>query len=390
MKPSSHAGPVRLGIIGVGAMGGHHARTVLSGAVPGCELAAVCDGDPERLAPFEGVPAFASDRELIRSKTVDAVLIATPHYAHTTIGIAALKAGLHVLVEKPISVHVADARKLIRAHTNPKQVFAAMFNQRTDPAFIKIRSLVQGGELGAIRRIQWTITDWFRSQAYYDSGGWRATWAGEGGGVLLNQGVHNLDLLYWIFGSPARIRATCKIGVHHDIEVEDDVSALLEYPNGATGVVVTSTGEAPGVNRLEISGERGRLTYEDKTLTFLRNEVETRKFSDTTREAYQPPNYWKVEIPIDRSLPRGGQHTEILRNFTNAILEDEPLVAPAAEGLGSVELINAMLLSGFEDRAVTLPVSPSRYSAFLERRIAESRVKKRVVPYHGSAGNYLI
>jgi predicted dehydrogenase len=390
MKPSSLAGPVRLGIIGVGAMGGHHARAVRSGAIPGCELAAICDADAERFAPFEGIPAFASDRELIRSGTVDAVLIATPHYSHTTIGIAALKAGLHVLVEKPISVHVADARKLIHAHTNPRQVFAAMFNQRTDPAFIKIREMVQAGELGAIRRVQWTITDWFRSQAYYDSGGWRATWAGEGGGVLLNQGVHNLDLLHWIFGPPSRVRALCKIGVHHDIEVEDDVSALLEFPNGATGVVVTSTGEAPGVNRLEITGERGRLTYEDKSLTFLRNDVETRKYSETTSEAYKPPGHWKVEIPIDRSLPQGGQHAAILRNFTNAILKGEPLVAPAAEGLGSVELINAMLLSGYEDCAVTLPVPPSRYATFLKKRIAESRAKKRVVPYHGSAGNYLV
>jgi predicted dehydrogenase len=390
MKPDSHAGPVRLGIVGVGAMGGHHARTVRSGAIPGCELAAVCDTDPGRLEDFEGIPAFASDRELFRSGAIDAVLIATPHYDHTTVGIAALKAGLHVLVEKPISVHVADARKLIKAHTNPRQIFAAMFNQRTDPACLKVREMVQSGELGAIRRIQWTVTNWFRSQAYYDSGGWRATWSGEGGGVLLNQGVHNLDLLHWIFGPPARVRAICRLGAHHDIEVEDDVSALLEYPNGATGVLVTSTGEAPGINRLEISGERGRLTLEGETLTFLRNETETRVHSDTTHEAYRGPGFWKIEIPVDRSQPHGGQHAAVLRNFTNAILHGEPLVAPAAEGLGSVELINAMLLSSFEDRTVDLPVSPARYAAFLRRRIAESRGKKRVVPYRGSAGNYLV
>jgi predicted dehydrogenase len=390
MKSSSRTGPVRLGIVGVGAMGRHHARAVRAGEIPGCELAAVCDVDPSRLTPFEGIPAFASDRELFRSGSIDAVLIATPHYAHTTIGIAALKAGLHVLVEKPISVHVADARKLIAAHTNPRQVFAAMFNQRTDPAFIKVREMVRSGELGAIRRIQWTITDWFRSQAYYDSGGWRATWAGEGGGVLLNQGVHNLDLLHWIFGLPARVRAHCRIGAHHDIEVEDDVSALLEYPDGATGVIVTSTGEAPGLNRLEISGERGRLTVEKRSLTFLRNEVETRAYSDSTHEAYCKPGHWNIEIPVDHSLPVGGQHATILRNFTNAILHGEPLVAPAAEGLGSVELINAILLSSFEDRTISLPVSPTRYSSFLRGRIAESRTKKRVVPYRGSAGNYLI
>lgn len=389
MKSPAHAGPVRLGIVGVGAMGAHHARAVRQGLVAGCELAAVCDTDPERLAPFEEIPTFFSDKDLLRSGAVDAVLIATPHYSHTTIGMAALKAGLHVLVEKPISVHLSDAIRLVRAHTNPKQVFAAMFNQRTDPAFLKIREMVRGGELGTIRRIQWTITDWFRSQAYYDSGGWRATWAGEGGGVLLNQGVHNIDLLHWIFGPPQRVSAVCQFGRHHEIEVEDDVSAVWEYPGGATGVFVTSTGEAPGINRLEISGERGRLTLENGKLSFLRNEVETRAYSDATPEAYQPPDCWEAEIPLRRELPPGGQHGAILRNFVNAIRDGEPLIAPAAEGLGSVEIINAMLLSSFEDRPVTLPLSPSRYAAFLRRRIAESQTKKRVVPYRGAAGNYL-
>ncbi len=389
MKSPSHAGPVRLGIAGLGAMGSHHARTVREGLVPGCRLTAVCDTDAKRLESFPGIPPFDSDLEMMRSGTIDAILIATPHYAHTTIGAAALKAGLHVLVEKPISVHVADAKKLIRAHTNPKQIFAAMFNQRADPAFRKIRRMARGGELGAIRRIQWTITDWFRSQAYYDSGGWRATWAGEGGGVLLNQGVHNIDLLIWIFGLPERVRAVCHFGRHHDIEVEDDVSALLEYSGGATGVLVTSTGEAPGINRLEISGDRGRLTLEKDKLSFLRNEIGTRAHSDSTREGYQPPACREAEIPVNRDAPPGGQHAAIIRNFVAAIRDGEPLIAPAAEGLGSVELINAMLLSSFQDRSVKLPISPARYTAFLRRRVAESRVKKRVVPYQGSAGNYL-
>lgn len=388
-----HAGtsdrPVRLGIVGVGAMGAHHARAVLADRVPGCVLSAVCDTDPKRLEPFAGVPGFSSDRDLIRSGRVDALLIATPHYAHTTIGVAALRAGLHVLVEKPISVHVSDAKKLIRAHRDPRQVFAAMFNQRTDPAFRRIRGMVRAGDLGAIRRIQWTITDWFRSQAYYDSGGWRATWSGEGGGVLLNQGVHNLDLLCWIFGSPCEVRSLCLLGAHHAIEVEDDVSSILVFPGGATGVFVTSTGEAPGRNRLEISGERGLLAYEEGSLTFWRNEIESRAYSDSTREGYRPPGCWKAEIPLTDPPPEQGQHVEILRNFVDAIRRGVPLIAPAGEGLASVELINAMLLSSFEGRPVRLPLSPARYARFLRTRIASSRKKQRVVPYQGAAGNYL-
>ncbi|HEX8372515.1 MAG TPA: Gfo/Idh/MocA family oxidoreductase [Chthoniobacterales bacterium] len=185
---------IRLGVIGVGNMGGSHAQTVLGGKVPNCELAAVSDFNPKLAEKFPGTPFFADGMDLIRSGTCDAVLIATPHFTHTSLGIAALEAGLHVLVEKPISVQKADCERLIAAHTDEKLVFAAMFNQRTDPYYIKLRNLIRSGELGELRRVQWTITDWFRTEAYYRSGGWRATWGGEGGGVLLNQCPHNLDL----------------------------------------------------------------------------------------------------------------------------------------------------------------------------------------------------
>ena len=203
---------LRLGIIGLGNMGSGHAASIQAGNIPRCRLAAVCDLEAGKLAKYTGIPGYTDSDALIRSGEVDAVLVATPHFAHTTIGAAALKAGLHVLVEKPISVHKADCERLIAAHRSKKQVFAAMFNQRTDSVYQKIRELVKGGELGRIRRVTWTITDWFRSEAYYASGGWRATWAGEGGGVLLNQCPHNLDLYQWIFGMPSKVRGFCKRG----------------------------------------------------------------------------------------------------------------------------------------------------------------------------------
>ena len=368
-------------------MGGYHARMVLSGAVPGCVLAAVCDTDEGKLLPYTDADWFTDSRDIIRSGKIDALLIATPHYSHTPIGIDALRAGLHVLVEKPISVHKADAEKLVAAHRSKKQVFAAMFNQRTDPVFQKIRSLVKGGELGEIRRVQWTITDWFRSQAYYDSGGWRATWAGEGGGVLINQCVHNIDLFQWIFGMPEKVRALCCFGRHHDIEVEDDVSAIFEFSSGAVGVLVTSTGEAPGVNRLEVSGDLGRLTCEQRKLTFIRNEVGTAEYSRSTREGYLPPATWQAEIPVTGDA--GNQHLKVLVNFIRAILHGEALIAPAEEGVKSLEIINAIQLSSFKDRTMTLPVSSAQYAAFLRGRIAGSTPVKKLVPYHGSRGNYL-
>ena len=238
---------LKLGIIGIGNMGRGHLKNVESGKVPGVEVVALCDTDPEALKPWDAkYQRFADSKALIRSGAVEAVLIATPHYAHTTIGIDALQQGLHLLVEKPISVHKADAERLIAAYQKrPRkaQVFGAMFNQRTHPAHRKIRSLVQGGELGEIRRINWIITTWFRTAAYYASGGWRATWGGEGGGVLLNQCPHQLDLLWWFCGMPDRVQAHCRFGQWHDIEVEDDVTAYLRYPNGATGVFITTTGE---------------------------------------------------------------------------------------------------------------------------------------------------
>jgi len=274
---------VRLGIIGLGVMGQVHARNILEKKIPRLRLSAVADQDPARLARFGEIPGFASDGELISSGQVDAVLIATPHYSHTTTGIAALKAGLHVLVEKPISVQRSDCERLLEAHKDPRLVFAAMFNQRSDPLYLKLRDLVRGGALGQIHRIQWTVTNWFRPHAYYGMSSWRATWAGEGGGVLLNQCPHNLDLFSWIFGQPRRVRGFCGFGRYHDIEVEDDVTAYFEMEGGATATFIASTGEAPGTNRLEVVAEGGRVVAENGTLRFTKNRIPTAEFSRTTK-----------------------------------------------------------------------------------------------------------
>ncbi len=367
---------VRLGIIGVGVMGSAHARSLLEGKVPRLELAALCDTNPEAFKPVPGVPVFTHSDALIRSGQVDAVIICTPHYDHTTIGIAALKAGLHVLVEKPISVHKADAERLIAAHTNKKQVFSAMFNQRTDPSYIKLRQMIQQGELGTIRRANWIITSWFRTQNYYDSGGWRATWAGEGGGVLLNQCPHQLDLWQWLFGMPDQVRAFCQIGRYHNIEVEDDVTATLLYKNGTTGSFITSTGEAPGTNRLEVAAERGKVVIENGEFRFTRNEVEMSQFCRNDPGKFSSPAVWNVQVPVTGG--NGPQHLGILKNFTEAILDKAPLIAPAREGIHGVELANAMLMSSFLDKTVDVPLKGAAYEKLLKQKIAGSKFKKVV------------
>ena len=366
---------VRLGIIGFGGMGQAHAANLLAGKVTRCELVAACDAVAANLAKFPQLRGFATPEELFAAKCCDAVLIATPHFAHTTLGIASLDAGLHTLVEKPISVHRADAERLIAAHQrNPRQIFGAMLNQRTDPYYQKIRELIRGGQLGTVRRVNWTITNWFRTYAYYGMGSWRATWKGEGGGVLLNQCPHNLDLFQWMIGMPKRVRASCGFGKHHDIEVEDEVTAYFEFPNGATGVFITSTGEAPGTNRLEIAGELGRLVYEDDRIQFTRNKTPMTDYSRTVPEAFGRPETEVVPMP---ALEHGGQHNEILKNFTDAILDGAPLVSPAVEGIHSVELANAMLMSGWTGETIELPLDAQRYERLLQDKIASSKPKKK-------------
>jgi predicted dehydrogenase len=367
---------VRIGIVGVGIMGSCHARNIKH--INHARLTAVCDIDKPKadaIAREVGCKAYYDATTLIESGEIDAVLIATPHYFHTTIGIQALKKGLHVLVEKPISVHKADCQRLIAAHTNKKQVFVAMFMTRTAPLYRKIRQLVSDGELGKLVRVNWILTNWFRTATYYASSDWRATWKGEGGGILLNQLPHNLDQIQWICGMPSRVTGYCSLGKWHDIEVEDEVTAYLEYPNGATGVLVASTGEAPGTNRLEICGERGKLVMENDQLTFIRNEVEMSKFCKTTPELFASPPAWTISIPIGAS---GNQHNTIIQNFIDAIRNPgTPLIAAAEEGIHSVELANAILYSSMIKKPVDLPLNAEAYERHLKKLIRESGFEKK-------------
>lgn len=366
---------VRLGVIGVGGMGNHHATYIKAGEVKRAELTAVCDIDPDKLKGWSDVKTFEDSAELIRSGLVDAVLIATPHYFHTTIGIDALQNGLHLLVEKPISVHKADCERLIAAHeANKNLVFGAMFQLRTEPIWKKIKQIVDSGKLGTITRINWIETHWFRTEAYYASGGWRATWSGEGGGVLLNQCPHNLDIMQWLFGMPSKIRGFCHLGAKHDIEVEDEVTAYMEYPNGATGVFVTTTGEAPGTSRFEITGENGKLVVEDGKIRFVRNEIPMTEFSRTSTQGFSRPETWNIDIPYSGNH---GGHKIITQSFVDAILDGTPLIAPAEDGINSVELANSMLYSSLTNTTVDLPLDPAVFEAKLKELIANSKFVKK-------------
>ena len=341
---------IRMGIVGLGIMGRRYYAMLR--ALAGVEVTALCVRHLDTIDDLPGAK-FADYRRLCASGQIDAVIIATPHYSHPQVAIEALRRGLHVLVDKPLAVHVADGRRMLAAHHDKTLRFGVMFQERSRPLHVTIKSMIQGGMLGDIRRVHWIVTDWFRSQAYYQSSSWRATWKGEGGGLLINQCPHNLDLLQWFVGLPVRVTAHIALGKYHPIEVEDEVNAFLEYHNGATGVFIASTGEAPGTNRLEIAGEKGKLVLEQGKLTFFENAIETSVFSRTTRDLFARPPYQARDIAVDGE---GEGHAGVLKNFRDAILDGVPLLAPAEEALASLELGNAMLLSGLLHRPVDVPL----------------------------------
>ena len=377
---------VKIGVIGIGNMGSAHSKNIFDGNIPGLELAAVADLNPSRrewaAKTFsESLPVFCGGDELIRSGLADAVLIATPHYDHPPLAMAAFNASLHVLCEKPAGVYVKQVREMNEAAAKSGCVFAMMFNQRTNCNYRKMHELVHSGKLGAIKRVSWIITDWYRTQSYYDSGGWRATWDGEGGGVLLNQCPHNLDLLQWICGMPEKVRAFCHCGKWHNIEVEDDVTAYLEYPNGATGTFITSTADAPGTNRFEITLEKGRLVSVDGGNPLLDElDVNEREYCKTAKTGFDKPRMQSYTVETDGS---NEQHTGVLKAFAGRILHGAegplgtPLVADGAEGIRGLALSNAMHLSSWLDKTVTLPIDDDLFLEELNKRRASSGV------YHG-------
>jgi len=368
---------VRLGIIGIGNMGSSHVGQILARKIERLEIGAICDEDPNRLRLYPQLKGFSCYTEMFASGLIDAVLISTPHYSHTEIGITAINAGLHTLVEKPLSVHKADCERLIAAFDQRSRkdlVFAEMFNQRTDPRYRKLRELLNSGELGEVHRVNWIITDWYRTEQYYASGGWRVTWAGEGGGVLTNQCPHQLDLLQWLFGMPKKVRAHCHFGKYHNIEVEDACTAYLEYPNGATGVFITTTGEAPGTNRLEVATDRGRVIIDGNDLLWTRTTIPLSQHLRESKGGFTQPDTWEVRVPVSGM---GGQHNEVLGNFVDAVLEGKELLGPASEGINGVELGNAMLMSALWNKTVELPLDSEAVEAQYRELIGKSRHKPK-------------
>ena len=373
--------PVRLGIIGMGAIGRFHAKSVLEQHVPACELKAVCGPRLESLQDYQPLALFTDGMELIRSGLVDAVLIATPHPLHVPYALAALERGMHVLIEKPVAASKADAERLLDAFQAaklryPGAVCAGMLQMRTEPRYQKIKELIRI-ELGSLVRLNWINTDWFRTEAYYSSSAWRATWKGEGGGIVINQCLHNLDMLQWLCGMPVKVNGFCQLGRFHRIEVEDSVTAYFEWANGMTGTYISSSGEAPGTNRLEIVGTRGSLVLEKDQIRLTRLATEATQFSKDSPTGFALPEFTVTELPLENAdLP----HALILRNFIGAIRDGESPIAPIKECIHSVELANAILFSSLLGESLYLPLDGAAWEKKLQDLVAQSTLKKEVVP----------
>ena len=372
--------PIRFGIVGLGSMALNHAKTMLT-KTPHARICAVASKNETNIAALRAMPGgenlavFDTPRAMYESGAIDAVLIASPHRAHVAQALEAFECGVPVLLEKPVGVSTQEARILNAAAQASGKAFGVMFNQRTNPVYREMKRIVSSGELGEIRRTNVVITDWFRAQSYYDSGAWRATWKHDGGGVLLNQAPHNLDLWQWICGMPVSVRSFCGFGRWHDIEVEDDVTAYVEYANGATGTFITCTGETPGTNRFEISMDGGQLVYENGRLTLSKPETPASRFIREYQGGYGKPAVTVQDItPADENP----LHAGVIEAFALHLLTGTPMVAEGKEGINSLMLSNAMLLSTWTDRTIALPFGEEQdelFAKLLEERAANSREK---------------
>ena len=372
---------VKVGIIGCGNMGSEHAKNLIAGTVPDMELVAVCDIEQERRDVmhklYPDLKVFGKAEDLMDSGLCDAVIIAVPHYSHPPMVICALEHGLNVMSEKPAGVYTKQVKEMNEAAKKSDKIFAIMFNQRTNPVYIKLREMIKRGDLGHIKRITWIITNWYRPQAYHDSSSWRSTWKGEGGGTLINQNPHQLDLWQWMFGMPDRIYAKASFGKYYNIEVEDDVMAYFEYDNGTTGEYITSTGEAPGTNRLEIACDMGKVVIENNKMTFYRNIISEREFNKNNTIPFGVPECWECNVPVDFS--GGEQHVGVLKHFADAILNGGELTAKGEEGLNSLTISNAIHLSAWTGETVDVKNFPDdKYYELLQEKIKNSKVVKNV------------
>jgi len=360
---------IRYGIVGIGGMGANHANLFLENKIKNASLEAICDTNSSFFKNFPNIPFYKETSQFFNKNLIDVAIIATPHQSHINLGKQALENKINVIIEKPLAVTTMQCREFIEFSKQYDAKFGIMLNQRTNPAFIKLKRMILNGELGKIHRYQWTITDWFRTNYYYNISNWRATWKGEGGGVLMNQSIHQLDLIQWLFGMPDSLITDMQLGHFHNIEVEDEVTSILKYKDGMKGIFSTTTGETPGVNRLEIASDYGLVIYENNCLTWKKLSESSSSYIKNSQTLFDKPAVETLQFRFPNEEGPHIEHNRILQNFTNFLLGKEELHVPGDQGINSVELINAMILSGLDKKEIELPLNEEEYENKLKKMI---------------------
>ncbi|HUT61244.1 MAG TPA: Gfo/Idh/MocA family oxidoreductase [Phycisphaerae bacterium] len=360
---------VRFGIVGVGVIGNLHARVITAAKDRSFRLAAVADihrSRAKQASETYGVPCFLSGQEMFESGQIDAVIIATPHYWHPVLAIQAARAGLHALTEKPMASSVGPARAMIAECRKRKVALGVMFQMRAQGVMMKMKQMVDAGRLGEVFRVSMICSSWYRTQFYYNSGAWRGTWDGEGGGVLINQAPHNLDVFAWIGGMPKSLIAAVDTRLHK-IEVENTANVICDYGRGKHGYIYATTAEAPGLNQLMVCGDKGTLVAEGGKLRFAKLKMPISRHIMTSREMFTHLSGEWSDVKITKDP--GGGHINVTRNFAQHIRRGKPLLAPGSEGVNELELSNAVYLSGYENRPVKLPVNAKEMEKLLDRLV---------------------
>ena len=367
---------VRMVLIGFGGMGRKYAAMLRDKEVEGMVLVGVCCRNaPGQQLLREEYPGVAIYRDvedtLAHAGDFDAALIVTPHTSHVQIARRMVAAGKHILLDKPAGVYARDVRALVDQARTAGVSFGMMFNTRANAAFGKARELLQAGAVGTPVRAVWVCNTWFRTPAYHQSSPWRSSWLGERGGLLINQSQHYLDIWQWLLGAPDGVYADLSFGRYAPITVDDAVDMQLYYDNGLHGTYISSTGENPGANRLEIWGEKGRLCVEDTARLFLdENEMTTTEYAAVNREIYGKLGHHSREIPVQANPE---VYQTILQNFCDHLRRGVPLIADGEDGLRTVELTNAAYVSVWQERKVRLPVDPAVYEELLQKRMEEEQ-----------------
>jgi predicted dehydrogenase len=374
---------IKIGIIGFGNMGSGHAKHIHDGGSQKVEVTAICDIDLERIKVanelYPNVKNFDNAEDMIKSGLIEAVLIAIPHYFHPEMAKLAFENNLHVMCEKPAGVYTKQVLAMNEDAKKSGKVFGIMFQQRTNPLYQKLKNMIETNQFGHIKKVIWIVTDWYRPEIYHKSASWRSTWVGEGGGTIINQNPHNLDLWQWMFGMPNKLTSFCSWGKYYDIECDDDVTIYMEYDNGTIGIYTTSTAEAPGTNRLEISTDMGKVVIENDSFMFYRNVISEREHSRENKNAFAKPEFWECKVPVPTSDKQ--PHCQILDSFADAIREDKELLAKGVDGIYEMTISNAIYMSDWLGN-VKIDLTNFDHEKFYEllmEKVGKSKTKTKKV-----------